>query len=83
MLEEIKMKLLMEIVEKKKNKKPTNQVILWYPTINEWVERRRGEWDEHVTRIDADILLKISKGIIPAGRSPGCPKGRWGDLIAG
>ena len=42
--------------------------------INEWVERRR-EWDEHVTRMDAERLVKISRDNIPAGRrSPGSPK---------
>ena len=28
--------------------------------INEWVERRRREWDEHVTRMNAERLVKIS-----------------------
>ena len=38
------------------------------------MERRR-KWDEHVRRMDADILVKISKENIPAGkRSPGRPK---------
>ena len=42
--------------------------------INEWVERRT-EWDEHVTRMDAERLVKISRDNIPAGRrSPGRPK---------
>ena len=44
--------------------------------INEWMERRR-EWDEHITRIDAERLVKISMDNISAGRSPGCPKRRW------
>ena len=42
-------------------------------SINEWVERRR-EWGEHVTRMDAERLVKISRDNIPAGR-------RWSDLI--
>ena len=34
--------------------------------VNEWVEsrrirRRRREWDEHVTRMDAERLVKISR----------------------
>ena len=50
--------------------------------INEWVERRRREWDQHVTRMDAERLVKISRDIIGVGRSsPGCPKRRWSDLI--
>jgi hypothetical protein len=48
------------------------------------MESRRSGWDEHVTRMDSERLVKISKDNIPAGRkSPGCPKRRWSDLIAG
>jgi hypothetical protein len=35
--------------------------------INEWVERRR-EWEEHVTRMEAERLVKITRDHIPAGR---------------
>ena len=52
--------------------------------INEWVERRRirRKWAEHVTRMYAERLVKISRDNIPAGRrSPGCPKIRWSYLI--
>ena len=35
-----------------------------------WVENRRIEWDKRVTRIDAEILVKISRDNILAGRSP-------------
>jgi hypothetical protein len=37
------------------------------------VERkRRRKWDEHLTRLDAEKLVKISQDTIPAGRrSPG------------
>jgi hypothetical protein len=34
--------------------------------INGWVQRR--EWDEHVIRMDAERLVKISRDNIPAGR---------------
>ena len=27
--------------------------------INEWLERKRREWDEHVTRIDAERLSDL------------------------
>ena len=41
--------------------------------INEWVERRRRrrrrEWDEYETRMNAEILVKISRDNIPAGSS--------------
>ena len=50
---------------------------------SEWVERRRREWDEHVTIMDAERLLKIPKDNIPDGRrSPGLPKTRWSHLIS-
>ena len=49
--------------------------------INEWIERIRGEWDQHVARMDAEKLVKISRDNIPAGRSPGRPKRRWSYLI--
>ena len=49
------------------------------PAVSKWMERR--EWEEHVTRMDAERLLKISRDDIPAGRSPGRPKRRWNDLI--
>ena len=49
--------------------------------INEWVEGRR-EWDEHVIRIGAERLNKISRDDIPEGRkSPGPPKRKLKDLI--
>ena len=52
-------------------------------TINECVERRRRkEWDEYATRMDAERLVKISRDNVPIGRrSPGHPKRRWSDLI--
>ena len=44
--------------------------------------RKRREWDEQVTRMDAEILFKISRDNIPAGRrSPGCLKRIWSDLM--
>ena len=54
--------------------------------INEWVERRkrRREWGEHVTRMDAERLVEISRDNIPARRRyPARPKRRWSDLILG
>ena len=41
----------------------------------EWMERSRREWDEHITRMDTEGLVKISRDNIPAGRrSPGRPR---------
>ena len=48
---------------------------------NEWMERKRREWNEHITNIDAERLVKISWDNIPAGRrSPGHPKDNMGQL---
>ena len=51
--------------------------------VNEWVERRRIIiWDQHVTRMDAERLVKISRDNTLVGRrSPGRPERRWSDLI--
>jgi hypothetical protein len=43
------------------------------------VERRR-KWDEYVTRMYAERLVKISRENIPAGRSSRL-KRRWSDSI--
>ena len=41
---------------------------------NKWVERRIRKWDEHVTRIDAERLIKISRDNYPAEEDlQGCP----------
>ena len=49
--------------------------------INEWVERRRRKWEEHVRRMITEILVKISMGNIPAGRRyRERPKRRWSNL---
>ena len=36
--------------------------------INEWVERRRTEWDEHVTKMDVERIDKTPRDNIPAER---------------
>ena len=71
MLEENEMKVLRKWLSKQKqNKKSQNRRILQqaiHPII-EWEERRRKEWDKHVTRMDAEMLVKYSRNNIPAGR---------------
>ena len=50
--------------------------------INEWVERRRREWDQHVTSMDSERLVKISRDNISARRRyRGLPKRRWSDVV--
>ena len=44
--------------------------------------RRRREKDQHVTRMDAERLVKISRdNILVKRRSPGLPKIKWSGLI--
>ena len=76
------MKVLRKLVGKTKTNRIRRQESCGIQPINEWVERRRREWNEYVTEMDAERLIKISRNNIPAGRrSPGCPKRRWSDLI--
>ena len=70
MLEANEMKVLRKIVGKTKIDRIRSQQITescGIQQINERVERRR-EWDEYVTRMDAERLIKISRDIIPPGR---------------
>ena len=50
---------------KRQNKKPQTREFCNIQPIDEWVERRRRECDEHVTRMDAERLVKISGDHIP------------------
>ena len=88
MLEAIGMEILRKIFGKTKIDRIRSQQIresCGFHPINEWVERRRRirrKWDQQVTRMDAERVFKISRDIIPLGRSyPGRPKRRWSDLI--
>ena len=62
MFDAIEMKVLRKIVGKTKIDKIGNQQITEsydIQPVNEWAERRRREWDEHVTRMDDERLVKI------------------------
>ena len=78
------MKVLRKIVGKTKIDRIRSQTTSEFcgiQPIDECVEKRR-KWDEHVTRMDAERLVKISRDDIPAGRgSPGRPKRRWSNFI--
>ena len=45
------------------------------------MDEKMMEWDDHVTRMDAERLVKIWREHTPVGRSPGHPKRRLSDLI--
>ena len=73
------MKVLRKIVDMKIDGISSQEIRESYSIqpINDWVERRRGEWDQHVTRMDAERLVKRSRDSIPVGiRCPGRPKRR-------
>lgn len=45
-----------------------------------WVRQRRRNWNEHVTRMDNDRIVKIARNLKPRGaRLPGRPRKRWRD----
>ena len=73
------MKVLRKIVAKTKIDKIKSQRIresCGIQPFNEWMERRRmrREWDEHVTRMNTERLVNISRDNIHAGiRSPARP----------
>ena len=75
MLEANEMKLLRTIVGNTRINRIRSQQIREscdIQPINEQVERRRREWGQHVTRMDAERLVKISRDNIRVGRrSPG------------
>ena len=71
MMEENEMKVLRKIVGKTKIDRIKSQQIresCGIQPINEWVEIIRTEWDEHVTRMDDERLVQISRDNISAGR---------------
>ena len=45
------------------------------------MDRRRKQFDEHVTRMNAERLVKIPRDNMPAGTSSELPKTRWSLLI--
>jgi hypothetical protein len=68
MLEANEMNVLKKIVGKTKIDRIRSQQIresCGIQPINEWVKRRRREWDEHVTIMGAERLVKISRENIP------------------
>ena len=85
MLEANEMKVLRKTIGKTKILRIRSQQIresFSIQPINESVEIRRRDWDEHVTRMDDERLVKISRDNIPSGRRfPRRQKRKWSDLI--
>ena len=48
--------------------------------INEWVHKRKEEWNRHIERMDDRRIVKITRDKSPSGyRSVGRPRKRWSD----
>ena len=46
--------------------------------IGDWVIKRRQEWNNHISRMGEERMVKIARDALPKGRrSPGRPKKRW------
>ena len=72
MSEAIQIKVLRKLVGKTKIVRIRSQQIREscnIQTINEFVERRRKKWSEHLTKMDAERLIKISSDNIFAGKN--------------
>ena len=82
MLEVNEMKVLRKIVSKTKIHRIRSQQIresFAIQTVIECMEWRKREWEEHVIRMNAEKLIKISKD----NESPGRPRRRWSYLTLG
>ena len=81
MLETTEMNILRKIVGKTRRDRVRNENIrqqLEIEKIGEWVERRRNEWNAHISRMATDRLVRTARDNIPDGkRSPGRPRKRW------
>ena len=52
--------------------------------VDEWVCRRRKEWNDHVERMGPDSLVRKARDGLPKGRrSPGRHKMRWNGSLSG
>lgn len=48
----------------------------------EWIDKRRREWNNHINRMDQHRLVKVVRDKIPVGRrSVGRPKKRWRESL--
>ena len=79
------MKTLRRIINKTKWDRMRNDRIrelCEIQNITSWVQRRRTEWSEHVSRMADDRLVKKVHDGIPEGkRNIGRPMKRWRDAL--
>ena len=49
---------------------------------NQWVHRRKVEWNEHIDRMEEQRIVKVARDSAPKGkRSVGWPMKRWKDNL--
>jgi hypothetical protein len=85
MLEVTEMKTLRRIINKTKWDRMRNDRIresCEIQNITSWMQRRRIEWSEHISRMADDRLVrKVCDGIPEGKRSRGRPVKRWRDPL--
>ena len=85
MLEVTEMKTLRRITNKTKWDRARNDKIresCEIQNITSWVQRRRTEWSEHISRMTDDRLVrKVGDGIREGKRNLGRPMKRWRDAL--
>ncbi|KAJ4440338.1 hypothetical protein ANN_08477 [Periplaneta americana] len=78
------MSVLRKVMQKTRRDKVRSDEIrmqLNIQPIGDWVNRRRKEWNHHVSRMAPDRIVRIARDNLPADgkRAPGRPKKRWKD----
>jgi hypothetical protein len=85
LLEVTEMKTLRRIINKTKWDRIRNDKIrelCEIQNITSWVQRRRTEWSEHVSRrADDRLVKKVHDGIPEGKRNRGRPMKRWRDAL--
>jgi hypothetical protein len=50
--------------------------------IGEWVKKRRQEWNNHISKITPDRIVRIVRDNFPKGKGgPGRPRNRWNESL--
>ena len=85
LLEVTEIKTLRRIINKTKWDRMQNDRIrelCEIQNITSWVQRRRTEWSEHVSRmVDDRLVKKVHDGIPEGKRNRGRPMKRWRDAL--
>ena len=85
LLETTEMKILRRISGKTLMDRERNENIRQMcktESINDWVLKRKQEWNQHINRMGEDRLVRIARDKSPNGRrSTGRPRKRWSDNL--